>query len=521
MFTRHLTAWCPGRLLAFSGVDGQTDNENGLILRTSPGRSGLDVKLPGEGKIRFAIPAGQDVLLTGDCFSTGTLKGAFVDAHHFLLEGPCAVELDAKLDVLAADNRTLVAPKGFLNPAHLTLDLDELIAARLAWLGRHAANASRPVCLALSQLKTQLCSPEGAIKHRWTTPDRWPHRNMWLWDSAFHAIGLRHVDLPLAREALEAVLDVQRADGFIPHMAAPTRSSEITQPPVLAFAAALVDELQPSNAWIASLYPKLKAYLQWDMDNRDTDGAGLLEWFIEGDPLCRSGESGADNSSRFDCASSLDAPDFNAFIAQEFEAMAAFARRLGLKEDVQQWQALLARTNTLMNQRLWNEELGLYMDFDNATKRQTDVMSFAAFLPLICGAPSAAQAAKLAAHLSNPDTFGTPLPLPTIPPSQTQYYSKDMWRGPVWVNINWLVARGLRRYGHVAEAKRLIDLTAAEIEDMAEKHGTFFEFYDAERQLDPPQLPRKGANDPANPYHQPLFDYGWTATLYLDMVMSQ
>ena len=47
---------------------------------------------------------------------------------------------------------------------------------------------------ALSLMKTQVYTPEGRIQHRFTTPDRWPHHGMWLWDSVFHAIGWRHLD---------------------------------------------------------------------------------------------------------------------------------------------------------------------------------------------------------------------------------------------------------------------------------------------------------------------------------------
>ena len=53
------------------------------------------------------------------------------------------------------------------------------------------------------------------------------------------------------------------------------------------------------------------------------------------------------------------------------------------------------------------------------------------------------------------------------------------------------------------------------------KYGTFFEFYDDRRQCDPPQLLRKRSLDPDDsPYHQVFFDYGWTGTLYLDMVFG-
>ena len=45
-------------------------------------------------------------------------------------------------------------------------------------------------------------------------------------------------------------------------------------------------------------------------------------------------------------------------------------------------------------------------------------------------------------------------------------------------------------------------------------------YYDADDALPPVKLARKGYNDPAEVYHQPLRDYGWTATLYADHCLS-
>ena len=154
----------------------------------------------------------------------------------------------------------------------------------------------RTLVKALSIMKTQVYSPEGRIHHRWTTPDRWPHRRMWLWDTAFHAIGWRHVDPAVARDSILAVLDMQAPDGFIAHMMDPVGTSHITQPPVLALGAKLVHDAAPDSRWIEDVYPNLGAYVEWDLVHRDRDGLGLVEWEIEGDPHCRSGESGMDNS---------------------------------------------------------------------------------------------------------------------------------------------------------------------------------------------------------------------------------
>ncbi|MFW6262111.1 MAG: amylo-alpha-1,6-glucosidase, partial [Spirochaetota bacterium] len=431
---------------------------------------------------------------------------------------------------------TLVGTASAFEESWLDADAGGLWEDRRAWLatavervvgvgadggsvpGRRGATLRK----ALSVMKTQVCTPEGLLRHRWTTPDRWPHRKIWLWDSGFHAAGWRHVAPPLAREMLSAVVDTQRPDGRIPISTDPfgRETGVFTQPPVLALAVALVDEAARDDEWLASMYEPLVCYVEWDLANRDSDGFGLVEWAIEGDPGCRSGESGADNSSRFDAATQLDAPDFNALLAHELEHLAAFADRLGRADAAarlrERYRALCAR----MNDRLWDEKTGIYMDALAATGERTGVLSAAGFLPLLCGAPSPRQAAKLVAHLREPETFGRPLPLPTIVANEYGAYSKDMWRGPAWVNVNWMVARGLRRYGYEAEARALVDRTMTVIEEQYARHGCIFEYYDDENVVDPPSLLRKGSCDPEEWIHQSIHDYGWSATLYVDWAAS-
>ena len=524
------THWSGGQLLAFSGLDGPTDFAHGLTARTAFEAPGLDVKLPGECRVRFGESPTGDVLVAGDFFDlrtdAGRVRGAFLDAHHLLIEGPCqVVEQDEAVVCHCGDGRTLIGSASDFDSAKLTSDLDAAVQARSRWLQQQsglpsAAGAThRTLCKALSTMKTQVYSPEGQIRHRWTTPDRWPHRRMWLWDSAFHAIGWRHVDPALAREMLSAVLDCQREDGFVAHAMAPSGVSAITQPPVLALGVKMVNEAEPDQQWIAEVYPKLCAYVDWDLANRDTDGAGLVEWFIEGDVNCRSGESGMDNSPRFDTATQLDAVDFNSFLALECELLAEFAESLGLSDDADRWRAKHKGLCRLINERLWSEAHGFYLDYDVDRQEQSTVLASSGFFPLICGAASRERAAQLAAHLQDPEMFGTAVPVPCIAVRDVEHYAKDMWRGPMWVNVNWLIAHGFERYGMAEVADELRDKTIREIERCCERYVTFFEIFDDRREVDPPQLLRKGKCAPEeSPYHQVFHDYGWTATLYVDML---
>lgn len=501
-----------GELFAFSAVDGQTNWEKGLVGRVS-GKA-LELKLPYDGGALLFDEEPDGIY--GDCFVAGKTRAALADACTLLIDGDfLPIGLPSAYEVAVCGARAVLAPREVFDSKWLDDDFDKVFQARKRWLDGQNYGSNPVLRRALSQLKTQLCSPEGIIKRRWTTPDRWPHRRMWLWDSVFHALALRHVDADYAKDSIRAVFDGQLPNGFVPHMASPTDRSNVTQPPVLAYGIAKILEKDDDVSFLAELYPKNKAFLNWCAANRDKDGAGLLEWFIEGDKFCRCGESGMDNSCRFDAAVLFDAPDFNAFYAQECLLMADFAKRLSLTDDAAMWQSRLEKINRLMNERLWDDDAGLYVDYDIATGKRSPILSSAGFLPMLSGAPTADMVARMVTLIRDSQKFGTILPLPSVA-RDTPDYSCDMWRGPVWTNINMLVAEGLERYGYDDLASEIIAKTQAVIEKYFDQYGTFFEFYDADDVLPPCRLDRKGPNNIYGVFNQPLRDYGWTATLYID-----
>lgn len=527
-----VSVWGHGQLLAFSGLDGPTAYDGGLCLRTQGGTAAMRVVLPGEALLRFADAPPRVCDLAADHFALdcgGTVvRGALLDAGHLLIEGPVVVvDADARLAVHRAGARTLIGSAVLRFRRDLIgADLDAAIAARRWWADAAIARlglAGRPAAVkAVRQLKGQVYAPEGVFRHRWTTPDRWPHRGCWLWDSAFHAIGARHLDPALARDAIAAVLDGQRPDGRVPIRMDPDGGchAEFTQPPTLVLATWAVQQTQPDPAWLRALLPRLEAYLAWDAVHRD-GGHGLPYWMIEGNPDCRSGESGLDNASRFDAATRMEAVDFASFLSVEWELLGRLAGRLGDGALAARCQERHLRLDALIRERLWDEASGLFRDRDLERGGLCPVAAATAFLPLLCGAATPAQALRLAAHLDDPRSFGTPLPLASVARTDASY-DTDMWRGPVWVNLVHLVATGLDRYRLHEPATRLRTAMIAEIERWHASHGTLFEFFDADRAIAPDRLKRKGRLAPeVSFYHQCFHDYGWTGTLYLDLLLAR
>ena len=72
------------------------------------------------------------------------------------------------------------------------------------------------------------------------------------------------------------------------------------------------------------------------------------------------------------------------------------------------------------------------------------------------------------------------------------------WRGPVWINIDWLLMRGLERYGFDEHAAHLRQT----IVDLCRDEG-FYEYFD----------PTTGTG------HGSDF-FSWTAALFLDLALD-
>ena len=149
---------------------------------------------------------------------------------------------------------------------------------------------------------------------------------------------------------------------------------------------------------------------------------------------------------------------------------------------------------------MWDDESGAYRERDLHGEEGV-TGTIADLFPLYAGAPDESQARRLVdEHLLAPDRFGpspsAPWAVTTVSKSSPDYDPRNYWRGPVWINVNWFLIRGLERYGFRDEADQLRRLTLELVE-----HSGFSEYYE----------PETGA---------PLGtgEFSWSASLTLDLL---
>ena len=374
-----------------------------------------------------------------------------------------------------------------------------------------------------SVLRSTVYTPQGKMHHFSLTPDRFPHRAVWLWDSAFLITGFKHISYDIAKQAVLSVLECLRDDGLLPHMTTPTWQSNITQPPVLAWAALHLYHFGKDSGFLAEVYDRLERYIEWDMKNRDINGNGLLEWVVSDDPFCRCDESGMDNTPRFDGVDEMDCVDFSSFIANEMRCLSEIAGLIGKEEDSKIWAERYQNIKEKINAVLWDEEDGFYYDKKLSDGQFHKVKSVSSFIPLFAGLCDKEKAEKLVAHLKNPKEFGTAFPVPTVSADDKTYPTRDMFRGTVWPNFNYLIEIGLREYGYKKEAYKLRQKTVDTLKHWYLNDGVLYEFYDSVNEFSPSRLSRKGT--PLSPYmpqirYQAVRDFSWGACAVIEFLSA-
>ena len=543
-----------GTLFGFSGIDGENSHDEDFIGMTMPGP--VTVRFDDRtGTATLHLDAENDKIdfILSDAIRTERSLLVFADKNTVIGQSTARPEL-------FGDNHAAAKPFGGAEVLHsghswyalriegerfalcrtmtrrealrlaqigLEMDIEALLERKLAYY-RELPPCPDPdleklYYKVLSVSKVNVYSPQNGFGCRSTTPDRLPHRHVWLWDSMFHAIAFAQYNPPLAEESILAVLRCQRKDGFIPHMMESSRKvSRITQPQVIAWAALEVYRRSGSLSFLREAAPAISGYLNWFLKNRDRNHNGLLEWkmdFLQ--ETCHCDESGMDNSPRFDVTEMLDAIDSSTFMVHDCRCMAEIYEILGDTTSAEKYRNLADSIAERINEFLWDEKKGIYCDRTFSGKL-TGVMTCASFLPLFAGICTEERAVRLVSVLTDPDRFWSEMPVPSISLDDPAYGS-DMWRGPVWLNYNYMIMQGLRKYGYTAEAEELCRRTLTAVRKVFDETGSVFEFYDPEVKTIPWSMRRKGTQPPVPDYRikmHAITDYHWSAAFILLFILD-
>jgi hypothetical protein len=153
---------------------------------------------------------------------------------------------------------------------------------------------------------------------------------------------------------------------------------------------------------------------------------------------------------------------FNAILAVANQALARLADEVDVELPADLRRAAASTEASL--EELWDESSGQYYSRDATSGALIRIPTLATFVPLWAAVAPPRRAEALVALLTG-GGFWPRFPVPSVPTDAPQFEPERYWKGPTWVNTNWIAVQGLRRSGATAAAddlaRRTIELVGA------------------------------------------------------------
>lgn len=351
-------------------------------------------------------------------------------------------------------------------------------------------------------MANNLVSPSGYLKYEAMMPTKAFYVGAWLWDSALHAIALRHIDPELARDQIRVMLENQLPDGMLPdaifdegvvsEIGHPIHA-RVTKPPIMAWAALKVHKTDPDMDFLREIYEPLKCENSWWFENNDHDSDGIVQY-------THPYSSGLDNSPLWDHGLPVESPDINTYLVIQMNSLAKIAELIGKHEEAEEWQRKAGELTKRMIEHLWDEKAGIFHALHD--EEPIPVLTPFHLYPMWTGQLPKEINQRLLAHLQNPSEFWGRFGLPTVAYNDPAHSPDKMWRGPVWANINYFFIEALNIIGEHQLANELCKKTL----DLIASQPGIREYYHSHTGEPPPTA-------------APIF--GWTAAVFIELALQE
>ena len=197
-------------------------------------------------------------------------------------------------------------------------------------------------------------------------------------------------------------------------------------------------------------------------------------------------------------------PLFNSMLIKSNQSLINLYEKLGNAEKVRQLRTWQERSIQSFNRKLFDKELGAYVHYDLRNEKPLRYLSSSSFSPLYAGIPNEERAASMVKVMM--DKFGgdNQYLCASFDPTNERFNPKKYWRGPVWINLNWILYNGLKQYEMYDIAERVKKDTI----EILEKNG-FYEYFDSRKEMHQNGKAGYGGNN-----------FSWSAALLIDLLES-
>lgn len=218
-------------------------------------------------------------------------------------------------------------------------------------------------------------------------------------------------------------------------------------------------------------------------------------------------ESGWDMTDRFGYKCADHNPiDLNSYIYKFEKDLAVMYRELEGPDspNAKIWDDKAQERKDLINKYCWNEEKGMYMDYNFKEGKQTQYESLATFVPLWAGLADEKQAARV---MENLDKFEMDHGLVTTSEESGSKAVGKQWDYPAgWAPLHIMAAKGMRNYGFNEESDRVSVKFLNTITSNFDSAGGILEKYDVV----------KGCGNVDVGYGNQV-GFGWTNAAFLEL----
>ncbi len=217
-------------------------------------------------------------------------------------------------------------------------------------------------------------------------------------------------------------------------------------------------------------------------------------------------ESGWDMTPRFGRKALNYLPvDLNSLLYKYEMDFSRAAQIFNNADEVAKWENAARRRKNAMNELMWDKIRGFYYDYNFVKEKRGNVSSLAGFYPMWAGLVSEKKANQMVRALRRFENRGG---LATTDAQLNQLIPGGLpmqWAYPNgWAPLQFLVIKGLQRYGYNEDAERIARKWLKINLDWFNRNGVFLEKYNVV-QVDKP---------PAKGVYPSQTGFGWTNAIF-------
>ncbi|MFZ4521526.1 MAG: MGH1-like glycoside hydrolase domain-containing protein [Bacteroidales bacterium] len=356
---------------------------------------------------------------------------------------------------------------------------------------------------AFSLMRQCMMPPEGECRHNYYVFSREPKWGWGYGGQVFHEsltmLAYAYMDPKGAMNSQRIFMDRQRDDGYINYRTGPylnetieTNGKPTSSAPWFNYVNNEVYKITGDRTFLSEAYISGRKFYRYYTASRDSNSNGLCEWGAHAE-LESVRDARVAVWDKVGWASNFEGPDINSMLVMEAKSLAEMASELGLTEEANQWLEDATHRSTLINNSMWDKETGFYYNvskedhsFSFHSQNDLKVKEIIGFLPLWAGVTDPSVAKILVEKMQDTIEFWRPYGIPSLtavqlsPETNGYYCPIGYWNGPVWIQWNYMLYRGLRDYGYHLVANQLSSRVLSNMIFHLKKDHVFWEFYSAD-----------------------------------------